>query len=73
MVITHLVLNDMLKLKQEVADLAPLFCDPDPQILNLIKLFFYELNKKNNKAMQNLLPEAIGRLSNEIDFNESQF
>lgn len=73
MVITHLVLNDMLKLKSEVAHLAPLFCDSDPNIQNLVKLFFFELNKKNAKALQNLLPEAIGRLSADPSFSVESF
>ncbi len=73
MVITHLVLNDMLKLKGEVAHLAPVFCDLDPNIVNLVKLFFYELNKKNAKNLQHLLPEAIGRLSSDPAFSIESF
>jgi condensin complex subunit 1 len=63
MVITHLILNDMLKLKSEVSDIALLFEDPDIKIQNLVKLFFHELHKKDTKIIYNLLPEAIGRLS----------
>lgn len=38
----------------------------------MVKLFFHELNKKDSKAIYNLLPELIGRLS--IDsVNESIF
>lgn len=31
------------------------------------------MNRKNNKALQNLLPEAIGRLSAQEDFSVGQF
>jgi condensin complex subunit 1 len=63
MVITHLILNDMLKLKSELSDLALLLVDPNPYIQNLIRLFFHELNKKDNNIIKNLLPESIGKLS----------
>jgi condensin complex subunit 1 len=73
MVITHLILNDMLKLKSELSDLALLLVDTNPQIQNLIRLFFHELNKKDNNIIKNLLPESIGKLSLEEDFSEEQF
>lgn len=38
----------------------------------MVKLFFHELNKKDPKAIYNLLPELIGRLSSE-GVNESTF
>jgi len=73
MVITHLILNDMLKLKGEVSDIALLFEDPDIKIQNLVKLFFHELHKKDSKIIYNLLPEAIGRLSRLPNVSESDF
>jgi len=65
MVITHLVLNDMLKVKAEISSIAVLIEDEDIRIQNMVKLFFHELNKKDPKAIYNLLPELIGRLSTE--------
>ena len=73
MVITHLILNDMLKLKSEVTDIALLFEDPDVKIQNLVKLFFHELHKKDQKTIYNLLPEAIGRLSRLNNVSEGMF
>ncbi|KAL4489279.1 hypothetical protein ABPG72_006343 [Tetrahymena utriculariae] len=72
MVITHLVLNDMLKVKAEISSIAVLIEDSDQRIQNMVKLFFHELNKKDPKAIYNLLPELIGRLSTE-NINESIF
>ena len=63
MVITHLVLNDMLKIKGEISDIALLYQDSDPKIQSLVKLFMSELHKKDPKIIYNLLPEAISRMS----------
>ena len=46
MVITHLVLNDMLKLKGEIADICMLLEDPDERIRDQVKLFLNELHSK---------------------------
>lgn len=32
----------------EISDIAHLFADPDPKIENQAKLFFFEMNKKDN-------------------------
>jgi condensin complex subunit 1 len=47
MVLTHLILNDMMKIKGEICDVALLLEDPEPKIQNLVKLFLHELNKKD--------------------------
>lgn len=39
MVITHLILNDMLKLKGEIVDVCMLLEDPDERIRDQVKLF----------------------------------
>jgi condensin complex subunit 1 len=63
MVLTHLILNDMMKIKGEICEVALLLEDPEPKISNIVKLFLHELNKKDNRMIYNLLPEAIGRMS----------
>ncbi|EGR27594.1 hypothetical protein IMG5_193940 [Ichthyophthirius multifiliis] len=63
MVLTHLILNDMMKIKGEICEVALLLEDPEPQIQNIVKLFLHELHKKDSKIIYNLLPEAIGRMS----------
>ncbi|KRX03620.1 Armadillo-type fold [Pseudocohnilembus persalinus] len=69
MVLTHLILNDMMKIKGEICEVALLLEDEDESVQNLVKLFLHELHKKDPKMIYNMLPEAIGRMSN---FDQSQ-
>ena len=46
MVLTHLILNDMVKVKGQISELASCVVDHDSRIANLSKLFFSELSKK---------------------------
>lgn len=72
--ITHLSLNDMIKVKSDMCDVALLFQDPDPEIESLVKQFFHEMNKKDPKTLFNLIPDALSRFSNvEKLGNESTF
>ena len=64
-VISHLVLNDMLKLKGEVVDICMLLETDDHKLKDLINLFFYELNQKGNNAIYNVIPKALAKLSHE--------
>jgi len=66
MVLTHLILNDMIKVKDSIADIALLTEDPSAEISDLARLFFRELGKKGNKRknpIYNILPDTISRLS----------
>ena len=45
-VLTHLILNDMVKVKGQISELACCIMDNDDQISGLAKLFFHELAKK---------------------------
>lgn len=67
MVITHLILNDMLKLKGEIVDICMLLEDEDERIRDQVKLFLHELHSKGNHIIYNLFPKAIGRLSKEFE------
>jgi condensin complex subunit 1 len=69
-VISHLVLNDMLKLKGEVVDISMLLESEDQKIKDLINLFFYELNQKGNNVLYNVIPKALAKLSNEYKYLE---
>ena len=60
MVLTHLILNGMIKVKGQLGEMAKCLEDPDPRISDLAKLFFTELSTKDN-AIYNNLPD--GRLS----------
>ena len=45
-VLTHLVLNDMIKVKGQISAMALCLEDSDQKIADLAKLFFNELSKK---------------------------
>ncbi|XP_059114607.1 condensin complex subunit 1 isoform X2 [Peromyscus eremicus] len=62
LVMTHLILKDMVKVKGQVSEMAVLLIDPVPQIAALARNFFNELSHKGN-AIYNLLPDIISRLS----------
>uniref|UniRef100_H0VCG3 Condensin complex subunit 1 n=1 Tax=Cavia porcellus TaxID=10141 RepID=H0VCG3_CAVPO len=62
LVMTHLILKDMVKVKGQVSEMAVLLVDPEPQIAALARNFFNELSHKSN-AVYNLLPDIISRLS----------
>ena len=62
MVLTHLILNDQIKSRGQVFEIAICLQDPDVRIRDLASLFFSELSKRN-AVLKNLLPDCIGRLS----------
>ena len=47
-VLTHLILNDMIKVKGQISDMALLIVDGVTKISNMAKLFFTELARKGN-------------------------
>jgi len=71
-VLTHLILNDMVKVKGQISELATCIVDEDERISGLAKLFFHELSKKGN-SMYNM-PDIISRLSDpDIGVEEENF
>ncbi|XP_062489144.1 condensin complex subunit 1 isoform X2 [Pezoporus occidentalis] len=62
LVMTHLILKDMVKVKGQVSELAALLIDPEEAIMEVAQNFFTELSKKGN-AIYNLLPDIISHLS----------
>ncbi|KAJ3569809.1 hypothetical protein NP233_g4807 [Leucocoprinus birnbaumii] len=62
MVLTHLILNAMIKVKGELGEMAKCLQDKDARIQDLAKLFFKELSTKEN-AIYNNLPDVISHLS----------
>ena len=60
MVLTHLILNGMIKVKGQLGEMAKCLEDKEPRIADLAKLFFTELSTKDN-AIYNNLPD--GKLS----------
>ncbi|RXM36742.1 Condensin complex subunit 1 [Acipenser ruthenus] len=61
-VMTHLILKDMVKVKGQVSEMAVLLMDSEQEIMALAFNFFNELAAKDN-AIYNLLPDIISRLS----------
>ncbi|XP_062188316.1 condensin-1 complex subunit CAP-D2-like isoform X2 [Phragmites australis] len=65
LVISHLILNDMMKVKGYINEMAVRIEDEDERISSLGKLFFHELSKKGSNPIYNLLPDILGRLCNQ--------
>ncbi|KAK7279107.1 hypothetical protein RJT34_24151 [Clitoria ternatea] len=63
LVLSHLILNDMMKVKGYINEMAVRLEDEDERISNLAKLFFLELSKKGNNPIYNLLPDILSKLS----------
>ncbi|KUF87426.1 hypothetical protein AM588_10001483 [Phytophthora nicotianae] len=66
-VLSHLILNDMIKVKGQISEIAISLVDENDGIRSLAKLFFFELSKKGNNPIYNMLPDAIGQLSTRYD------
>lgn len=63
-VLTHLVLNDMVKVRGQVSEMALCLEDADPRIQDMARLFFSEFRlKQQGQLIYNLLPDLVGRLS----------
>lgn len=76
MVLTHLILNDMMKVKGHIAKMAVCLEDGDDRIAALAQLFFHELAKKEYKGtspIYNLLPDILSNLSRETGLTRPQF
>jgi condensin complex subunit 1 len=65
MVLTHLALNDMIKVRGEVAEIAMRLEDDDRGVRDLARFFFAELSKRGTNPIYNLLPDILGTLSRE--------
>lgn len=48
LVLSHMLLNDLIKVSGRIADLAPCLCDDDKNISILARGFFTEISKKVN-------------------------
>ncbi|KAI9032255.1 non-SMC mitotic condensation complex subunit 1-domain-containing protein [Hyaloraphidium curvatum] len=72
MVLTHLILNGMVKVKGQISEMAKCLEDSDSRISDLAKLFFTELATKDN-AIYNNLPDIISNLSSENGVDEETF
>ncbi|KAJ1731254.1 condensin complex non-SMC subunit Cnd1 [Coemansia biformis] len=62
MVLTHLILNGMVKVKGQLGEMAKCLEDKDQRVADMARLFFTELSTKDN-AVYNNLPDIISSLS----------
>lgn len=59
MVLSHLILNDMMKVKGHIARLALCLQDPDERVAGLAQVFFHELSRKAFKVGLPLSPLVL--------------
>lgn len=67
MVLTHLILNDMIKVKGQVSHVVMCLNDKSDRVRGLAALFFSELSKRSNNPVYNLLGDVISFLSRDED------
>jgi condensin complex subunit 1 len=72
MVLTHLILNDMVKVKGQVCEIALCLRDDEVRIRDMARLLFHELSKRSNNPIYNLLPDIVSQLSN-MTVNKDDF
>lgn len=73
MALTHLILNDMVKVKGQIVGLAVCILDKNGRIADLARLFFHELARKSANAIYNILPDTISCMSHMEDLKSEDF
>ncbi len=72
LVLTHLTLTGLIKVKGQIGDIARSLLDDDESIVNLTRLFFHELASKDPLLIYNHLPDILSSLASspisETDF-----
>lgn len=69
LVLTHLTLTGLIKVKGQVGEIAKCILDEDGRVADLARLFFHELASKDN-AIYNHIPDIISSLSMNTGANE---
>lgn len=72
LIISHLLLNDMIKLKGNIINLIICLNDKEVYIQNLVKNFFIKFSERSSNPIYNLLPDVISYFSNEKLIEEFQ-
>ena len=73
MVISHMILNGVLKGTGQMAPVAACLEDSAPKVADLATLFFHELSKRAGNPIYNLLPDTISQLSKDINVTPIKF
>ena len=72
-VISHFILNDMIRVKGQISFLVGLMEDPSDHVQQLAKVFFTEWGKRGNNPIYNILPECISALMEMPEVNFDKF
>ena len=72
-VLAHLVLNDMMKVKGHIAEMARCLEDADPRVASVARLLFHELSRKHGNPIYNLLPDLLSRLTGDETIEPAAF
>ena len=73
MVISHMILNGVLKGRGQMAPVAACLEDAEPKVSDLARLFFHELSKRAGNPIYNLLPDTISQLSKDDAVTPTKF
>ena len=73
MVISHMILNGVLKGRGQMAPVAACLEDTEPKVSDLARLFFHELSKRAGNPIYNLLPDTISQLSKDDAVTPTKF
>eukprot|EP00761_Pharyngomonas_kirbyi_P009241 gb/GECH01009257.1/.p1 GENE.gb/GECH01009257.1/~~gb/GECH01009257.1/.p1 ORF type:complete len:1324 (+),score=347.64 gb/GECH01009257.1/:1-3972(+) len=75
LVLTHLILNDMIKVKGNISVVALCMEDPEPSIVSCARAFFTEWSRKggNTNVIYNILPDTISHLTNNANVTPEMF
>lgn len=73
MALTHLILNDMVKVKGQIVEIAVCLLDDVTHIADKARNFFHELARKSSNAIYNILPDIISCLSKKSDVTSVDF
>lgn len=71
--LSHLILNDMIRVKGQIAWIVVLLEDPCERIQSLARVFFTEWGKRANNPVYNVLPECISSLLEMPQISFEQF
>jgi len=72
LVMSHLILNDMIKARGHIAHIAMCLEDEDLRIRDIARLFWAEFSNKQN-AIYNVIPDVISNLSNSTIVDQAAF
>ena len=78
MVLTHLTLCGMIKVKGQIGEIAKCLIDPDLRIRNLARIFFSEMADRDSgtiggSGIYNHIPDILSNLTDQIEIEPDDF